>query len=236
MACLSIEALSGLEEALVIRTGMRWRHEMRRNSYTLLALLLVAAIAIAAGCTPKAAENEDVPDGDFITAARSFAEEAAAAGNHHLTGTPVVTIDSKSVQAGRTEVVLLVKAMDVLNSGDVDAEPGIVGRLQFLQVNGATLSAAARKAVEDDIASWRGTIKSAMTKPSETNYIIKIVTDVDATGKTNKNTLHVYVDNGAVKSNYIPVAQFLDGIRALRVTVAQAYDSAAAIAAAVKAP
>ncbi|MHB8071368.1 MAG: hypothetical protein ACYDHF_05400 [Candidatus Cryosericum sp.] len=209
---------------------------MRRRTRNALALFLVAAIGIAAGCAPKAAENEDIPDSEFIAAARSFAEQAAAAGNHHLTGTPVVTIDSKSVQAGRTEVILLVKAMDVLNSGDVDAEPGIAGKLQFLQVEGATLSAAARKAVEDDIASWRGTIKSAMTKPSETNYIIKIVADVDTTGKTDKNTLHVHVDNGAVKSNYIPAAQFLDGIRALRVTVAQAYDSAASIAAAAKAP
>jgi hypothetical protein len=74
-----------------------------------------------------------------------------------------------------------------------------------------------------------------MTKPSETNYIIKIVAAVDATGKPDKNTLRVYVDNGAVKSNYVPAAQFLDGIRSLRVTVAQAYDSAASIAAAAKA-
>ncbi len=209
---------------------------MRRRTRTGLVLLLVAAIGIAAGCAPKAVKNEDVPDTEFITAARSFAEQAAAAGNHHLTGTPVVTVDSKSVQGGQVEVVLLVKTMDVLNSGDVDAEPGIAGRLQFLQVNGATLSAAASKAVEDDIASWRGTIQSAMTKPSETNYIIKIVADVDATGKADGSTFHVYVDNGAVKSNYIPAAQFLDGIRSLRVTVAQAYDSAASIAAAAEAP
>ena len=209
---------------------------MRRRTRTGLVLLLVAAIGLAAGCAPKAAENEDVPDAEFIDAARSFAKQAAAAGNHHLTDTPVVTVDSKSVQAGQVEVVLLVKTMDVLNSGDVDAEPGIAGRLQFLQVNGATLSAAARKAVEDDIASWRGTIQSAMTKPSETNYIIKIVADVDATGKADGSTFHVYVDNGAVKSNYIPAAQFLDGIRSLRVTVAQAYDSAASIAAAAEAP
>jgi hypothetical protein len=211
---------------------------MSKISRTVLVSILVVVIGLAAGCAPKAAENKDVPDSEFITAARSFAEQAAVAGNHHLTGEPVVTIDSKSVQAGQKEVIMLIKAMDVLNSGDVDAQPIIAGELQFLQVNGATLSAAARKAVEDDIASWRGTIKSAMNKPSETNYIIKIVADVDSTGKTNDNTLQVYVDNGAVKSNYIPAAQFLNGIRSLRVTVAQAYDSAASIAAAAtpKAP
>jgi hypothetical protein len=209
---------------------------MRRRTRNALALLLVAAVCLAAGCAPKAAENEDMPDSEFITAAHSFAEQAAMAGNHHLTGTPVVTIDSKSVQEGQVEVVLSIKTMDVLNSGDVDAQPVIAGKLQFLQVEGATLSAAARKAVEDDIASWRGTIKSAMNKPGETNYIIKIVADVDSTGKTNTNTLHVYVDNGAAKSNYVPAAQFLDGIRSLKVTVAQAYDSAASIAAAAKAP
>jgi hypothetical protein len=117
---------------------------MRRRTRTALALLLVAVICLASGCAPKAAENEDVPDSEFIAAARSFAEQAAVAGNHHLTAAPVVTIDSKSVQAGQMEVVLSMKTMDVLNSGDVDAEPGIAGRLQFLQVEGATLSAAAR--------------------------------------------------------------------------------------------
>jgi hypothetical protein len=96
---------------------------MSKISRTVLVSILVVVIGLAAGCAPKAAENKDVPDSEFITAARSFAEQAAVAGNHHLTGEPVVTIDSKSVQAGQKEVIMLIKAMDVLNSGDVDAQP-----------------------------------------------------------------------------------------------------------------
>jgi hypothetical protein len=166
----------------------------------------------------------------FTTAARYFAVQAEAAGNHHMTAEPVITVSSKQIQAGKMEVRMDIDAMDVLNSGPLDAEPVIAGELQYLQDHGAVLSAAAKKAIEDDIAHWRSTIKSAMAVPTETSYPIKIVADVDTDGNIDVSSLQVYVDNGVKGSNFIPAAQFFGGIRSLRVTVAQAYANAESIA------
>jgi hypothetical protein len=169
-------------------------------------------------------------------AARSFAEQAVAAGDHHMTAEPIITVDSKYVQAGKVEALIMIVTMDALNSGPVDAQPLIAGELQYLHDHGAAISAAARKAVEDDIAYWRGTIKSAMTDSSGTSYMIKIVANVDATGNINAGSLQVYIDNAPVGSNFIPAAQFLEDMRSGWVTVTQAYASAESIAAAAKAP
>jgi hypothetical protein len=175
----------------------------------------------------------------FIDAARSFAEQAEAAGGHHMTAEPVITVDSKYVQAGKMEVMMDIKAMDVLNSGPPDAEPVIAGELQYLRDHGAALSAAARKAVEDDIASWRSTIYSAMNVPTETSYPIKIVADVDLAGNIDASSLQVYADEGPPRgSAFVPAAQFLKDVRSVWTTVAQGYASAASIAsgASAKAP
>jgi hypothetical protein len=172
----------------------------------------------------------------FLAAARSFAEQAEAAGDHHLTAEPVITVDSKQVKSGKMEVMMLLGTLNAMNSGDPDTQPTIVGELQYLHDHGATLSAAARKAVEDDISEWRNTIESAMNTPTETNYIIKVVADVDQAGTVNAGTLQVYVDDGAVGVHYTPAAQFFKDVRSAWVTVAQAYASAESIAAAAKAP
>ena len=172
----------------------------------------------------------------FLTAAHSFAEQAEAAGDHHLTAEPVITVASKQVKSGKMEVMMLLGTLNAMNSGDPDTQPIIVGELQYLHDHGATLSAAARKAVEDDISEWRNTIESAMNTPTETNYIIKVVADVDQAGTVNAGTLQVYVDDGAVGVHYTPAAQFFKDVRSAWVTVAQAYASAESIAAAAKAP
>jgi hypothetical protein len=153
-----------------------------------------------------------------------------------MTAEPIITVDSKYVQAGKVEALIMIVTMDALNSGPVDAQPLIAGELQYLHDHGAAISAAARKAVEDDIAYWRGTIKSAMTDSSGTSYMIKIVANVDATGNINAGSLQVYIDNAPVGSNFIPAAQFLEDMRSGWVTVTQAYASAESIAAAAKAP
>jgi hypothetical protein len=169
-------------------------------------------------------------------AARSFAGQAVAAGGHHMTAEPVITVDSKYVQTGKLEVMMLVKTMTALNSGPVDDEPVIAGELQYLHDHGTAISAAARKAVEDDIAYWRGTIKPAMTGSSEGNYTIKIVADVNTTGNINASSLQVYADEGAPRGNaWVLAAQYFKNIRSAWVTVAQAYASAASLAAAAKA-
>ena len=172
----------------------------------------------------------------FLTAAHSFAEQAEAAGDHHLTAEPVITVASKQVKSGKMEVMMLLGTLNAMNSGDPDTQPIIVGELQYLHDHGATLSAAARKAVEDDISEWRNTIESAMNTPTETNYIIKIVADVDQAGTVNAGTLQVYVDDGAVGVHYTPAAQFFKDVRSAWVTVAQAYADAESIAAAAKVP
>jgi hypothetical protein len=133
-------------------------------------------------------------------------------------------------------VMMYINTMDAMNSGDPDTKPMIVGELQYLRDHGAALSAAARKAVEDDIADWRGTIESAMNTPTETNYLIKVVADVDQAGTVDAGTLQIYVDDGAVGIHLTPAAQFLEGMRSAWVTVAQAYANAESIAAAAKAP
>jgi hypothetical protein len=171
----------------------------------------------------------------FIDAARSFAEQAEAAGGHHMTAEPVITVDSKYVQAGKMEVMMLMKTMTALNSGPVDDEPMIAGELQYLRDHSTTLSVAAKKAVEDDIAYWRGTIKSAMTGSSEGNYIVKVVADVDLAGNIDASTLQVFVDNAPVGSNFIPAAQYLKDMRSVWTTVAQGYASAASLASAADA-
>jgi len=168
--------------------------------------------------------------------ARSFAEQAVAAGNHHMTAEPVIAVDGKYVQTGKLEVMMLVKTMTALNSGPVDDEPVIAGELQHLRDHGTAISAAARKAVEDDIAYWRGTIKSAMTDPSGTSYTIKIVAGVNSTGNMDAGSLQVYADEGAPRGNaWVLAAQYFKNIRSARATVAQAYASAASIAAAARA-
>jgi hypothetical protein len=173
----------------------------------------------------------------FITAARSFAEQATAAGGHHLTSEPVVTVNSKQIQPGTMEITMFIKTMSVLDSGPLDDEPVIAGELQYLQDHGAELSAAARKAVEDDIAYWRGTITSAMNKPSESNWSVKITANVDSGGSVDGSSLQVYADEGPPRgSAFVPAAQYLKNMRSAWATVAQGYASAASIAAAVKAP
>jgi hypothetical protein len=169
-------------------------------------------------------------------AARSFAEQAVAAGDHHMTAEPIITVDSKYVQAGKVEALIMIVTMDALNSGPVDAQPTIAGELQYLQDHGTALSAAARKAVEDDIAYWRGTIKSAMTGSSGTSYEIKVVGDVDAAGNIDASSLQVYADEGAPRgSAWVLAAQYFKDERSARVTVAQAYASAESLASAADA-
>ncbi|MCX6098201.1 MAG: hypothetical protein NTZ77_07015 [Caldiserica bacterium] len=182
--------------------------------------------------TSTGAADEQV----FFAAARSFAEQALAAGNHHLTAEPVITVSSKQLQSGKMAVMMYIHTMDAMNSGDPATQPIIVGELQYLHDHGAELSAAARKAVEDDISEWRNTIESAMNTPTETNYLIKIVADVDQSGTVDAGTLQVYVDDGAVGIHLTPAAEFLKGMRSAWTTLAQAYANAASIAAAAKAP
>jgi len=171
----------------------------------------------------------------FIDAARSFAEQVTV-GKYHTTAAPVITVDSKYVQAGKMEVVMLVKTMTALNSGTIDDEPMIAGELQYLRDHSTTLSSVAKKAVEDDIAYWRGTIKSAMNGSSETNYIIKIVGDVDATGNIDVGSLQVYVDEGAPKGNaWVLAAQYFKNMRSAFATVAQGDANAASLASAADA-
>lgn len=194
-----------------------------------MLILVLCATAIRPAVVATASDSTDTQM--FMTAARSFAEQAEAAGGHHLTAEPVITVTSKQVQSGKMAVTMEIDAMDVLNSGPRDAEPGIAGELQYLQDHGAALSATAKKAVEDDIAYWRSTIDSAMTVPTETCYPIKVTANVDIAGNIDISTLQVYVDNGAVGSNFIPAAQFFKGLRSVWVTAGQAYDSAASLAA-----
>ena len=190
---------------------------------------------------PAAAEFQQNPDDSvnnqmLLAAARSFAEQAAAAGNHHMTRQPAITVSSNQVQSGKVEALMMIETMDALNSGPVDAQPFIAGELQYLQDHGTALSAAARKAVEDDIAYWRGTIEHAMNIPSETSYLIKIAGSVDAAGAIDASSLQVYADEGAPRgSAWVLAAQYFKDERSARVTVAQAYASAASIASAADA-
>jgi hypothetical protein len=183
--------------------------------------------------TPTGAADEQV----FLTAARSFAEQAVAAGNHHLTAEPVITVASKQVKSGKVETLMTIETMDALNNGPEDAQPVIAGELQYLHDQGAELSDAARKTVEDDISEWRNTIESAMNVPTETSYLIKVVADVDVAGNIDARSLQVYADEGPPRgSAFVPAAQYFKNMRSAWVTVAQAYASAESIAAAAKAP
>lgn len=195
---------------------------------SIMLILVLCATVIRPAVIATASDGTDTQA--FLTAARSFAEQAEAAGNHHLTAEPVITVTSKQVQSGKMEVTMDIEAMDVLNGGPRDDQPVIAGQLQYLQDHGAALSVTAKKAVEDDISYWRGTIDSAMTVPTETCYPIKVTANVDIAGNIDISTLQVYVDNGAVGRNFIPAAQFFKDMRSVWVTAGQAYDSAASLA------
>lgn len=208
---------------------MKQLRTQKRLVYLSIVLILVlCATAIRPAVVVTASDGTNTQP--FLTAARSFAEQAEAAGNHHLTAEPVITVTSKQIQAGKMAVTMDIEAMDVLNGGPRDDQPIIAGELQYLQDHGAALSVTAKKAVEDDIAYWRSTIESAMTVPTETCYPIKVTANVDIAGNIDISTLQVYVDNGAVGSNFIPAAQFFKGLRSVWTTVAQAYANAASIA------
>jgi len=197
---------------------------------SIMLILVLCATVIRPAVIATASDGTDTQA--FLTAARSFAEQAEAAGNHHLTAQPVITVTSKQVQSGKMEVTMDIEAMDVLNGGPRDDQPVIAGQLQYLQDHGAALSVTAKKAVEDDISYWRGTIDSAMTVPTLTCYPIKVTANVDTAGNIDTSTLQVCVDNGAAGSNFITAAQFFKGLRSVWTTVAQAYANAASIASA----
>jgi hypothetical protein len=203
-----------------------------RKKIAALAILLILVLCVTAGRPVVVATASDSTVTQvFTAAARSFAEQAEGARGHHLTEDPVITVMSKQIQAGKMEVIMDIDEMSVLNSGPRDAEPVLAGKLQYLQDRGAALSAAARKAVDDDIADWRSTIESAMSIPTESHDIIKVVADADLAGMVDADTLQVYVDEGVVGSRYISAAQSFKNMRSAWVTVAQAYGSSASIAA-----
>ena len=170
----------------------------------------------------------------LMTTARSFAEQAETTKGYHATADPVITFRSKQIQAGKMEVRMGISVMDVLDKASPDVEPMIVGELQYLHDHASTLSAASRKAVEDDIADWRKSANSAMTAPAEVLYMIKVAADVDAAGIIDVNTLQVYTDEGtkARASDFVPAAKFLDDVRSIRATVAQASTKAEFLASA----
>ena len=170
----------------------------------------------------------------LMTAARSFADQAETTKGYHATADPVITFRSKQIQAGKMEVRMGISVMDVLDKASLDVEPMIVGELQYLHDHASTLSAASRKAVEDDIADWRKSANSAMTAPAEVLYMIKVAADVDAAGIIDVNTLQVYADEGtrARASDFVPAAKFLDDVRSIRATVAQASTKAEFLASA----
>jgi len=197
---------------------------------SIVLILTLCATAIRPAIVATASDGTDTQA--FLTAARSFTEQAEAAGNHHLAAEPVITVTSKQIQAGKMTVTMDIEAMDVLNSGPRDDQPVIAGQLQYLQDHGAALSVTAKKAIEDDITYWRSTIDSAMTVPTLTCYPIKVTANVDTAGNIDISTLQVYADNGAVGSNFIPAAQFFRGLRSVLTTVAQAYANAASMASA----
>jgi hypothetical protein len=173
----------------------------------------------------------------LITIARSFVEQAETAKGYHMTTDPVITFRSKQIQTGGTgkmEVRMGISVMDVLDKASLDAEPMIAGELQYLQDHAKTLSAGSRKAVEDDIADWRKAANSAMTAPAEAFYMIRVVADVNAAGIINTNTSQVYADEeaGTQFSSFVSVAKFLDDVRSIKATAAQAATKAEFLASA----
>jgi hypothetical protein len=210
-------------------SNMRWRHEMNKMSRTVLALLLVAAIGLTAGCTPKAspASLDTVP---FVAAARSFVDQATAAAERHLTAEPVVTIVSKQIHAEIAEVILEIQTTDVLTDSNVDAQTMIAGELKYLRDQAATVSTAARGAIERDIADWRNKIKSAMVEPGNTNYIVKVVGKVNPAGAADTSSLQVYVSDQAGGAYYSPTAEVIAGRRPYHVSITQAYADADSVA------
>ena len=229
------EKTEKLADGTVVYSGTGYPQIIVGRSYDVAAVLQHPWQDYPLIYIPAAGEFQQNPDDSvnnqlLLAAARSFAEQAAAAGDHHVTRQPAITVSSNQVQAGKVEALMTIEAMDALNSGPVDAQPVLAGELHYLQDHGTALSVAARKAVEDDIAYWRGTIEHAMNVPSETSYVIRVVANVDAAGSIDASSLQVYVDNGVKGSNYVPAAESLEGIRSLRVTVAQAYANAESLA------
>ena len=243
--CTPLSEKAGkLADGTVVYTGTGYPQIIAGRSYDVAGVLQPGWQDYPYVYIPGEVEFKQNPDDSvnnqmLLAAARSFAEQAVAAGNHHMTRQPAITVSSNQIQSGKVEALMTIETMDALNSGPVDAQPGIAGELQYVQDHGTTISAVARKAVEDDIAFWRGTIKSAMTDSRGTSYEIKIVANVDATGNINAGSLQVYADAGAPRgSAWVLAAQYFKEIRSAWTTVAQGYASAASLASAasVKAP
>ncbi|RIE11483.1 hypothetical protein SMC3_06875 [Candidatus Cryosericum hinesii] len=198
--------------------------------YVPSALEFKQACVETAAQTAADASNKQI----LMTAARSFADQAETTKGYHATADPVITFRSKQIQAGKMEVRMGISIMDAPDNGSPDAEPMVAGELQYLHDHATTLSAASRKAVEDDIADWRRSVNSAVTTSAEVLYMIKVAADVDAAGIINVNTLQVYADEGtqARPSDFVPAATFLDDVRSIRATVAQASTKAEFLASA----
>ena len=202
---------------------------MRTSLRTGLALLLVVAIGLAAGCTPKTSpvSFDTVP---FVAAGRSFVDQATVAAERHLTAEPVVTIVSKQMSADTAEVVMKIQTADALNDSAADAQTMIAGELKYLREQAATVSTAARRAIETDIAGWRDKIKSATVEPRSANYIVKVVGSIDPTGITDVSNLQVYIGDEAGGTYYSPAAEVIAGMRPYHVSITQAYEDADSLA------
>jgi hypothetical protein len=235
------EKAEKLADGTVVYTGTGYPQIIAGRSYDVAGVLQPGWQGYPYVYIPGEVEFQQNPDDSvnnqmLLAAARSFTEQAVAAGDHHMTRQPAITVNSTQIQAGKVEALMTIETMDALNSGPVDAQPVIAGELQYLQDHGTALSVAARKAVEDDIAFWRGTIEHAMNIPGETSYEIKVVGDVDAAGNIDSGSLQVYADEGAPRgSAWVPAAQYFKDERSAGVTVAQAYASSASIASAADA-
>lgn len=234
------EKAEKLADGTVVYSGTGYPQIMVGRSYDVVGVLQPDYQDYPFVYIPTASEFQQNPDDSvnnqmLLAAARSFAEQAVAAGDHHMTRQPAITVSSNQVLAGKVEALMTIEAMYVLNGGPVDLQPMIAGELQYLQNHGTPLSAAT-KAVENDIAGRRGTIEHAMSVPSGVSYRIKVVGDVDTAGTIDASSLQVYVDNGVNGKNYVSAVGFLDDIRSRRATVAQGYAKAVSIAAAAKAP
>ena len=235
------EKAEKLADGTVAYSGTGYPQIITGRSYDVVGVLQPGWQGYPYVYIPGEVEFQQNPDDSvnnqmLLAAARSFAEQAAAAGNHHMTRQPAITVSSNQVQSGKVEALMMIETMDALNIGPVDAQPFIAGELQYLQDHGTALSAAARKAVEDDIAYWRGTIEHAMNIPSETSYMIKVVGDVNATGNIDASSLQVYADEGPPRGNaWVLAAQYFKNMRSAWATVAQGYASAASLASAASA-
>ncbi len=71
-----------------------------QNKIASLAILVILMLCLMAGRPVVVATASDSIDTSvFVTAAHSFAEEAEAAGNHHMTQEPVITIVSRQTDS-----------------------------------------------------------------------------------------------------------------------------------------